>query len=254
MCLVLITGVFSILTFSCKKDETSIPADETTLKDIDGNVYKTVTIGGQTWMAENLRTTRYNDSTLIPLPFAKSSEIFGPFVCTYKYTINADTIKTYGRLYNWYALNTGKLCPNGWHMPTDEEWTILMDFLITQGYNYDGSAAANPAPGSSLENKIGKALASSTGWLSSAIEGSVGNTDFPSKRNTTGFTAVPAGARTDIGQFVQMGVGGFWWSTTEDNTNTNNAYGHSLLNSYYSLNSGVASKMSGFSVRCIKNQ
>lgn len=247
-------GFFSLLTFSCKKDDSNNPADETTVKDIDGNIYKTIKIGDQTWMAENLRTTRYNDSTLIPLPFAKSTAILGPFVCTYKYITNSDTINTYGRLYNWYALtaNNDKLCPKGWHIPTDAEWTTLTNYLAAHGYNYDGSAAATPAPGTTPENKIGKTLASSTGWLSSAIEGAVGNTDFPDKRNASGFKAFPAGARTDVGQFIQMGVGGFWWAITEDNTNTNNAYGRSLLNSYNSLNRGVASKMNGFSVRCIK--
>jgi uncharacterized protein (TIGR02145 family) len=252
ICLLLTTSFFSLLTYSCKKDDSNNPSDETTVKDIDGNVYKTVTIGNQTWMAENLRTTRYNDSTLIPLPFAKSGAIFGPFVCTYKYTTNSDTIKTYGRLYNWLTLNTGKLCPKGWYIPSDAEWTSLTNYLTDHGYNYDGSAAANAALGTTPENRIGKALASSTGWLSSAIEGSVGNTDFADKRNATGFTAFPGGARTDVGKFEHMGVGGFWWATTGDNTNINNAYGRSLLNSYNSLNRGVASKMNSFSVRCIK--
>ena len=256
ICLLIITGLISIsmLFNSCKKDDSNNPGDETTVKDIDGNVYKTVKIGEQTWMAENLRTTRYNDSTLIPLPFGKSSTIFGPFECTYKYTTNSDTIKTYGRLYNWYAItaNNSKLCPKGWHVPTDAEWTILTNYLSAHGYNYDGSPAATAAPGTTPDNMIGKALASSTAWLSSAMEGSVGNTDFPDKRNATGFNAFPGGTRTDVGAFIQMGIGGFWWTSTEDKTNANNAYGRSLINSYYSLNSGVVNKMYGFSVRCVK--
>jgi uncharacterized protein (TIGR02145 family) len=257
LCIILFafTGLILLFTLSCKKDDSNNPADEITVKDIDGNVYKTVTIGTQTWMAENLRTTRYNDSTLIQLPYGKSSSaIYGPFVCAYKYTTNSDTIKTYGRLYNWYALtaNNGKLCPKGWHIPSDAEWTTLTNYLTANGYSYDGSTAATPAPGTTPENRIGKALASSTGWLSSAIEGSVGNTDFQNKRNTTGFNAYPGGSRTDVGQFVQMGVGGFWWTSTENSTNSASAYGRSLLNSYYSLNSGEANKMCGFSVRCVK--
>lgn len=255
ICLLILTGVVSIsmLTYSCKKDDTNNPADETTVRDIEGNVYKTLTIGTQTWMAENLRTTRYNDSTLIPIPFAKSSAaIYGPFICTYKYTINSDTIKTYGRLYNWYALNTGKLCPKGWHIPTDAEWTTLTNYLAAHGFNYNGSAAASPAPGTTPDNLIGKALASSTGWLSSAIEGAVGNTDFPTKRNATGFTAFPGGARTDVGTFVQMGVGGFWWTATEISTNTGNAYGYSMLNYSHGISSGYASKMNGFQFVVLK--
>jgi uncharacterized protein (TIGR02145 family) len=254
--LLIITGVVSIsmLAYSCKKDDTNNPADDTTVKDIDGNIYKTVTIGTQTWMAENLRTTRYNDSTLIPHPFAKSSAVlYGPYVCTYKYNINSDTIKTYGRLYNWYSLNTGKLCPKGWHIPSFAEWTTLTNYLSVNGFNYDGSAAATAAPGSTPENKLGKSLASITGWLQSAVEGSVGNTDFPAKRNATGFTAFPGGARTDVGQFNQMGIGGFWWTSTEISTNTGNAYGYSLLNNSIGISSGYASKMNGFSVRCVKD-
>ena len=256
ICLVLITGFCSMLTFSCKKDDSNNPADETTVKDIDGNVYKTVSIGDQTWMAENLRTTRYNDSTLVPLiVYGKSNPaIIGPFVCTYKFTTNADTIKTYGRLYNWLAVTAGngKLCPKGWHIPSDAEWTTLTNYLAAHGYNYDGSPAATAAPGTTPDNRIAKALASSTGWLSSAMEGSVGNTDFPDKRNATGFTAMPGGARTDVGAFVQMGIGGFWWTNTENSANTANAFGRSLINSYYSINSGTTSKSCGFSVRCVK--
>jgi uncharacterized protein (TIGR02145 family) len=257
ICLLILTGVYSIsiLTSSCKKDDSNNPPDEATVKDIDGNVYKTITIGTQTWMAENLRTTRYNDSTLIPLPFAKSSAaIMAPFVCTYKYTTNSDTIKTDGRLYNWYAITAGngKLCPKGWHIPSDAEWTTLTDYLSANGYTYDGSAAATAAPGSNQANLIGKALASTTGWLSSAIEGSVGNTDFPGKRNASGFTAFPGGARTEVGKFEHMGVGGFWWTATANSSNTVNAFGRSILNDSYSINRGDASKMSGFSVRCVK--
>lgn len=253
ICLLLIMGFYSLLTYSCKKDDSNT-ADETTVKDIDGNVYKTVTIGNQTWMAENLRTTRYNDSTLIPLPFAKSSAIFGPFVCTYKYSTNSDTIKTYGRLYNWYALtaNNGKLCPKGWHIPSDAEWTTLTNYLTAHGYNYDGSATANSAAGTTPENRVGKALASSSGWLSSAIEGSVGNTDFPDKRNATGFTAFPGGVRAENGQFTQMGMAGYWWTFTESTANTTNAIGRSLINNYSNISSGTASKTCGFSVRCVK--
>jgi uncharacterized protein (TIGR02145 family) len=173
----------------------------------------------------------------------------------YKYTTNSDTIKTYGRLYNWYAITAGngKLCPKGWHIPSDAEWTTLTNYLSANGYNYDVSIAANPAPGTTPENMIGKALASSTGWLSSAIEGSVGNTDFTGKRNATGFTAFPGGARTEFGQFTQMGTAGYWWTLTESSTNTSNAIGRQLINSYYNISSGTTSKMCGFSVRCVKD-
>jgi uncharacterized protein (TIGR02145 family) len=255
--LLLITGLCSMLSFSCKKDDSNNPANETTVKDIDGNVYKTIKIGDQTWMAENLRTTRYNDSTLIPIllaPAKSSALIFGPFVCTYKNTTNADTIKTYGRLYNWLAVTTGngKLCPKGWHIPSDAEWTTLTNYLSAHGFNYDGSAAATPAPGTTPDNMIAKALASSTGWLSSAIYGSVGNTDYPDKRNATGFTAFPGGYRNEVGQYSQMGVAGYWWSRTESSPNTTNAIGRQLINNLQSISSDTNIKSCSFSVRCVK--
>ena len=88
------------------------------MTDQDGNFYKTVTIGTQTWMAENLRTMKYNDGTNIPLVtsgIAWNNLNTGAY-CNYNNTTNSDTIATYGRLYNWYAVNTGKLAPKGWHV------------------------------------------------------------------------------------------------------------------------------------------
>jgi len=94
-----------------------------TMTDIEGNIYKTVTIGTQTWMAENLRTTKYNDSTNIPYAINNSewAALLSASYSNYDHTTNAETIATYGRLYNWYAVNTGKLAPKGWHIPSNKE-------------------------------------------------------------------------------------------------------------------------------------
>ncbi len=99
-----------------------------TVTDQDGNEYKTVTIGTQTWMAENLRTTKYNDSTSIPNITSASmwqNSTTGAY-CNYNNTTDIDTIVTYGSLYNWYAVNTGKLAPKGWHVATNEEYSTLI--------------------------------------------------------------------------------------------------------------------------------
>lgn len=254
ICLLMVTGVLSMLTNnSCKKDDTNNPTADITMIDFDGNVYHTVTIGTQVWTVENLRTTRYNDSTAIPvLTYGKSpTDLTTPLVCTYNNTTNTDTINTYGRLYNWYALDKNKVCQKGWHIPSDKEWATMVNYLISHGFSYDGSTAGTTAPGGTSDNKIAKALASSTGWTSSAMEGAVGNTDYLAKQNATGFTALPGGSLNENGLYVLMGTGGFWWSSTENSASSPDAYGRSLINSYYSINQGVASKTCGLSVRCV---
>ena len=98
--------------------------------DIDGNVYHTVTIGTQVWMVENLKTTKYNDGTAIPLVTDNTAwgALTTPGYCWYN-NDSATYKNTYGALYNWYAVNTGKLAPTGWHVPTDSEWTVLTTYL-----------------------------------------------------------------------------------------------------------------------------
>ena len=99
------------------------------ITDIDGNTYKTVTIGTQTWMAENLKVTKYNDGIAIPNVTDNTAwrELTTGALCDYGNT--PSNSETYGKLYNWHAVNTGKLCPTGWHVPSDAEWTELTDYL-----------------------------------------------------------------------------------------------------------------------------
>jgi hypothetical protein len=103
----------------------------TVVTDIDGNIYSTVTIGTQTWMKQDLKTTRYNDGAAIPLVTDNTAwaALTTPGYCLYNNTNNADSIRTFGALYNWYAVNTGKLAPTGWHVATDAEWTTLTTYL-----------------------------------------------------------------------------------------------------------------------------
>ena len=109
-------GAYQITTFAATPNVT----------DIDGNVYHTITIGTQTWMVENLKTTKYNDGTAIPLVTNNTTwgALSTPAYCWYNN--DAATYKnTYGALYNWYAVNIAKLAPTGWHMPTQTEWQTL---------------------------------------------------------------------------------------------------------------------------------
>lgn len=208
--------------------------------DIDGNVYHSVTIGTQTWTVENLKTTRYNDGTFIQnvTDDANWQTLNEPAYCWY----NNDAVNksTYGALYNWYAVHTGKLCPIGWHIPTDKEWTILVNYLIANGYNYDGTTT---------EDLTAKSLAATTNWDTETGAGRVGNTDFPAKRNSSGFTALPGGYRSKF--YYGMGMQANWWCSNEASSST--AYVPCIV--YYYIKSYTFSytKYYGLSVRCIKD-
>jgi uncharacterized protein (TIGR02145 family) len=205
-----------------------------TLEDADGNVYKTVEIGSQVWMAENLKTTRYNDGTEITNVTSDTqweSLTTGAY-CNYG-NIGSNAA-TYGRLYNWYAVNTGKLAPAGWHVPTDDDWAALGNYV-----------AANTGTSGSEA----KALASKTNWATSKGGGAIGN-DL-TKNNSTGFTALPGGGRDNLGVFSGFGKYGCWWSSTGDNTNL--AYYRYLYFKYDYLSRYEYSKEYGFSVRLVRD-
>lgn len=197
------------------------------LTDIEGNFYPIVTIGSQTWMASNLKTTKYNDNTDIPLVTDQSSWIglSTPAYCWY--TNNESTYKdTYGALYNWFTVSTGKLCPSGWHVPTNAEFTTLTDFL-------GGISVAS--------GKIKE-----TGTVHWA-DPNVGAT------NESGFTALPSGQRTGAGDFIHTGVLGVWWSTTPSDDPVKPWY-RSINNYTDDVFVGSGSlNICGFSIRCIKD-
>jgi uncharacterized protein (TIGR02145 family) len=210
-------------------------------KDADGNSYKVVTIGTQTWMAENLKTTQYNDGTAIPLVTNNTAwwNKTTPGYCWYNN--DAATYKNkYGALYNWYTVNTCKLAPTGWHVPTDAEWTTLENYLTANGYNYDGSTTGN---------SIAKSLAATTDWATYSGTGTIGN-DL-TKNNRSGFSALPGGYRYYDGTFDYVGNYGCWWSSTEVNT-SNAWYRYMYYGSNYVYGDG-SNKQYGFSVRCVRD-
>ncbi len=191
--------------------------------DIDGNVYHTVTIGNQTWMVENLKTVRYNDGTSIPLITGEITwgNLTTPAYCWYNNDAAYKNI--YGALYNWYAVNTGKLCPKGWHVPTVAEWTKLEAFL---GY------------GKNVGGKLKEA--GTDHWESPNANAT----------NEAGFTALPGGLRVSSG-FHYIRSYGYWWSSTEIYDEF--AWSQELeYNSSY-LDYSYVSKYCGYSVRCIKD-
>ena len=124
----IIVAVNALLIISCSKTTTttSFVCGVSTVKDIDGNIYNTVSIGTQCWTKENLKTTKYKDGTAIPTGL-NDAEWANTTTGAYAiYDNNAANNTTYGKLYNWYAVNTGNLAPAGWHVPTDAEWTTLI--------------------------------------------------------------------------------------------------------------------------------
>lgn len=175
-----------------------------TVIDIDGNAYKTVKIGNQEWTVENLRVTRYNDGTEIPLVTNGTSwsDLSTPGYCWYDNdTNNKETI---GALYNWYVVessNPKNIAPLGWRVPSDEDFTILENYLIANRFNYDYSTN---------ENLIGKSMASQSHWDLYTGEGSIGNDQV--RNNASGFSGMPYGYRSHDGSFAQHGISGTWWT------------------------------------------
>jgi uncharacterized protein (TIGR02145 family) len=211
--------------------------------DIDGNSYNTIKIGTQVWMKENLKTTRYSNGDLIGTTTPATLDISGESTPKYQwaYAGNESNVATYGRLYTWYAVTDSRdICPTGWHVPTDAEWTVLTDYLTNNGYGYQGSGS-----------DIGKSLAATSGWRDDTTPGNVGNDQ--ASNNSSGFTALPGGGRWADGTFHYIGDDGYWYSSTEFPTAT--VYGRAMT--FYSNNvirrSGQLPTGSGDAVRCLRD-
>lgn len=210
-----------------------------TVKDIEGSVYKTVKIGTQEWMAENLKTTKYNDGTAIPTEYSDEpwsglttgGYSFYPYSQTKGLNSDAEVIEAYGALYNWYAVATGKLCPTGWRVPTDEDWTALTDY-------------AGEAAGSKL-----KSTRTSPDAHPRMESPNTGATD------EYGFSALPGGYRLSNGNYTNVGYSGHWWSSSSDDTKllTTFAWYRSMIFDSSSVNRYSNNKLFGFSVRCMKD-
>jgi uncharacterized protein (TIGR02145 family) len=231
---------------------------ESVVIDYDGNIYSTVTIGTQTWMAENLKTTHYADGTA--LTDGKGvGELSADDTKKYWF-VHGDMMENkayYGLLYTWRAAMNGAasssanpsriqgVCPDGWHLPSQAEWIELENYLIANGYNFDGSTT---------DNKIAKALATGcTGWTSSAFLDAIGNCEFPGKMNVTGFSGRPGGERGSDGLYNLEHLWGRWWSSTaHDETYV---LGTGLHYSWYALEEvNNFSYNNGVSVRCVMDK
>jgi uncharacterized protein (TIGR02145 family) len=207
-------------------DLTFVAIGPAPIADVDGNTYSVVNIGTQTWMAENLRTTKYNDNTSIPLVTSNTGwiDLTTPGYCWYN-NDEASFKNPYGGIYNWYAVNTGKLCPAGWHVPTNAEFTTLTNYL-------GGISVA----GGKLKET------GTTRWTSP-------NTGAT---NSTGFGAVPGGQRDEAGAFIGLSLYSIYWTSTP--YNTEKPWYRSLSNAGEGVFEGNGSfNIRGFSIRCIKD-
>jgi uncharacterized protein (TIGR02145 family) len=209
-----------------------------TVSDIDGNSYNTVSIDTQCWMTTNLKVTKYNDGTTIP---DSTNSTWGTA------TIGARTeyvavgvsgyVATYGYLYNWYAATEArKICPNGWHVPTDGEWTSLIQFTVpTETVSATVIGNQSPTAGGKLKST------STTLWPTPGFPGT----------DNYGFSALPGGYRNIDGSFFVFGNLAFFWSATEDASN------FPLLRYLNRFNSEVyrlaIEKSRGLSVRCLRD-
>ncbi|MBN1924282.1 MAG: hypothetical protein JW798_00475 [Prolixibacteraceae bacterium] len=206
----------------------------------DGNHYNTLLIGTQLWMAENLAWL-----PSVSPPEDGSEDGDGTesyyYVNGYEGTDISDAkatgiYQTYGVLYNWSAALTA--CPTGWHLPTDNEWTILTDYLTDNGYGYEGSGT-----------DIAKSVASTLNWVYHSMEGTPGND--PISNNSSGFSGLPGGYRSSDGNFISVGDHGYWWSSSE--YDTNDAWLRSLDFGNTDIYLASYNKEVGFSIRCVRD-
>lgn len=211
----------------------------TPVTDIEGNIYKTILIGNQVWMAENLRTTKLNDgiditNTVDAAAWVANNTSLATGFCWYNNNVaNKDT---YGALYNWFTVNTGKLCPAGWHVPTYAEYAALEIYLGVPADSINSWGWRGKGAGTVLKN--------TTGWTT-------GNGN-----NTTGFSALPAGYRAWLnGEFRGSGTLTYFWTGTDNSMNhePNTAWYRRLDGTDSRIYNATTERGSGKSVRCMKN-
>lgn len=241
--LLLILGVG--LTFgSCSNDDEDATDDKKTetpifvagagITDLEGNSYKTVIINYSTsilksaaqqeWMAENLRATKYNDGTPIIKVENNSSWNNHSIAAFCWYNNDSVTYNSHGAIYNWNVVNSGKLCPQGWHVPSETEWNVLVQAL-----------GGNAVAGGKIKQE------GTSHWNSPNADAS----------NTSGFEATSTGGRDFMGGFGEVGIMAYWWSSTEY-TSTNAKCAHVSASSGYMMVDDNF-KRSGLSVRCIRD-
>jgi len=239
--------VLTLFITNCEKDTTTFPTANPNagdpITDIDGNVYQTINIGNQLWMAENLKVTHYRNGDAISHAteddqWDNNSIVEGKY-CSYE---NNDTyVSTYGRMYNWYAANDSRgLAPEGWHLPTDEEWKELEMYLGMSQSDADVSSWRGTNEGIKLK--------ATSGW-NIYFDGTSGN-----GTNESGFSALPGGRRLATGDFGELGNYALFLSATDapDNYALSNIWSREI-SSGKRIARYIHYKILGMSVRFIKD-
>jgi uncharacterized protein (TIGR02145 family) len=239
------------LTFSCtsdrdqSSDETKAAATESKVipgapvTDVDGNTYRTVIIGNQEWMAENLKTTTYSSSEAIDYPgdnmAAWRQNTWGAYAW---YDNDESNGASYGALYNWYAVTNPKgLCPAGWRLPDQDDWQYLTEYVGEQMGNKLKSRRQVGSPFGGEYNTMEHPR-----WETFSVN--YGSDEF-------GFGALPGGNRHASGTFVTKGANALFWSSSEVSDEA--GYGWYMYHGYYGVDRGYGDKKAGFSVRCIRD-
>ena len=255
----------NIETYVFNIEEDGIPCPGMpTFTDVDGNVYPTVRIGCQCWMAENLKTTRYRDGSAINYPGSDETAWDNDTVGAYAWYDNDSTYKNiYGALYNGFTIvNPANLCPVGWHVPSDEEWCTLENY-IERGTDPDCNLSGNDERGLNTSRILKSCLTTSGIGILVECESNqhprwiYHNDAFG--YDTYGFSALPGGERTNSYpqiNFAYFGINGYWWSTSiyiYDFGYTSLIYRWLFSNESFVWRGAAGSMNEGFSVRCVKD-
>jgi uncharacterized protein (TIGR02145 family) len=225
-------SVFEFITSAFNEDA----HNQASIKDIDGNNYSTVAIGEQIWMKENMRTLHYSNGDPISTTSIDNLDISNQPVAKYQWPCSNGED---GRYYTFYTITDSRnVCPAGWHVPTDDDWTRLTDYLSKNNYGFNG----NP-------NFIAKSLAATSGWIADTTKGNVGNNQL--SNNKSGFTGTSSGGRFSNGIVYYVGLHGIWWSST--GSSPSQAFFRCIGYLPARVYRGVFDKTYGLPVRCIKN-
>jgi uncharacterized protein (TIGR02145 family) len=245
-----VTLVFLLEKLSYLQDQIDALQSSGNITDQDGNTYNFMTYCNQVWTVQNAQMSTYRDGTPIP-EVSDNTEWANLTTGAWKYTTHTIGDSTPEKLYNWYAVmgihdtdpNTPnkEFAPEGWHVPSDAEWTTFENCLIATGYNWDGTTT---------EDKIAKAIGSTSGWINSDIEGAVGYDQ--STNNSSGFNIYPFGTITPEGVPVNGANNSVLWCSTEITTETARRRYLYFGNEYLGISS-AEDKKNGFSVRLVKD-
>ncbi|MFW6371517.1 MAG: FISUMP domain-containing protein [Bacteroidota bacterium] len=218
----------------------TVPTDSVT--DIDGNTYPVKTYGTQTWMLENLKTTRFNSGELIGT--LDDVEVDGTDLSQWAYANNESNVATYGRLYTWYTASDERgICPSGWSFPSKSDWEKLVTYLGDNGFHCDENT-----------NTVAKAMASTTNWSSSnGVHGDCAVGENPETNNASGFNGMAGGFRDCYDNaFVDKKQYAYWWTATNSNAGNANAHCAQLVKDLTGLRFLGLFKNSAASIRCVK--